>query len=329
MKEASASRFVCPACGGPLRLTAARKNEGRVEEGAFDCPPCGRTYPIRRFIPRFAGELSGTDQHTAGSFGFKWAMFSKIDAYYKKNFLDELAPLDLGTFFIGKSVLDAGTGVGIPAYCMAELGAREVFAFDIMSAIEDTYRNNLDHPQVTVAQADIYAAPFKQASFDAVVCVGVLQHLPDYRRAVDSLLSFVKPGGHLILWVYASEGNGFVRWVVEPLRKSFTRRLPVKVCYGLSWVIGVLFHVVAVGIYGPLNRVGFRRLPMNDYIRYRARFNLPINVQMVFDQLLAPLSHLYSRAKIEALMDRPELEDKIFRHHNRNSWTVIARRRPG
>ena len=75
--------------------------------------------------------LDKQKKHTARSFGYKWKIFSVIDDHYKKNFLDEISPLDYRTFFKDKTVLDAGTGIGIPSYCIAENGAREVFAIDI------------------------------------------------------------------------------------------------------------------------------------------------------------------------------------------------------
>ena len=90
---------------------------------------------------------------------------------------------------------------------MAENGAREVFGVDISDSIYIAYKNTEGSNNITVAQGDIYHMPFSPETFDVVVCVGVLQHLPDPWGAVDELLCYVKSGGTLVLWVYGREGN--------------------------------------------------------------------------------------------------------------------------
>jgi len=49
--------------------------------------------------------------------------------------------------------------------------------------------------QLIAGQADIFALPVREASFDIVVCYGVLQHTGDPRRALGCLWRHVAPGG--------------------------------------------------------------------------------------------------------------------------------------
>lgn len=319
-----ASSFACPRCKGDLILRCKTIHNDRVEEGAFHCCGCELTFPITRGIPRFLLALAKVEEHTARSFAYKWERFKRIDEYYKKVFLDELKPLDYKTFFRGKLVLDAGTGMGIPCYCMAENGAKEIFAVDIHDSIEIAYENNLRFPNVIVVQSDIYEMPFKRESFDIIVCVAVLQHLPDPHAAFDELFSFVKPRGTLIIWVYGYEGNAFVRCLVEPFRRGVTRRLPLGILLGLSYLLGALFQLMARYFYRPLNNANFERLPLNEYIMYRANFGREMNTHMIFDQLLAPLSHFFTKKEVEELFNRPDVTNLILRHHNGNSWTAIC-----
>ena len=311
--------YACPDCKKLLERSSDR--DGNDE---LTCAACSRNFPIIRDVPRFAGDLSAVKEHTADSFGYKWSIYSEIDRSYQKNFLDELAPLDLDTFFKDKVVLDAGTGMGIPSFSMAELGAREVYGIDISSEIEIARRNTARFDNIHIAQADIYNIPFEREAFDVVVCVAVLQHLPDFEGAITQLLSHLKPGGTLIIWVYGRENNGFVHYVVEPARKMFFRKIPVKAAYALSVPIGALFHATANYVYRPINDLGVTALPMLDYILYRTNFDLEMNTQMVFDQLLAPLSYLFTREEVEQLLTRPEIGSYRLRHHNENSWTGIA-----
>lgn len=60
-------------------------------------------------------------------------------------------------------------------------------------------RRDLDG--ITRVQADVTALPYGDASFDAVVCSYVLQHLDDPARAVRELARVVAPGGLVALAV--------------------------------------------------------------------------------------------------------------------------------
>ncbi len=48
-----------------------------------------------------------------------------------------------------------------------------------------------------IIQCDICRAPLNPQSFDAVVCLGVIQHTPDPEHTIRKLFELVKPGGWL------------------------------------------------------------------------------------------------------------------------------------
>jgi SAM-dependent methyltransferase len=54
---------------------------------------------------------------------------------------------------------------------------------------------------------DVTQLHFEDASFDAVVCNHVLEHVPDDRRAMRELARVLKPGGWAVLQVPDLEGN--------------------------------------------------------------------------------------------------------------------------
>ena len=68
--------------------------------------------------------------------------------------------------------------------------------------------------------------------FDVVFSIGVIHHLADPKAAVEQSVRAVKPGGILILWVYAREGNERLLRVLNPIRKGITSRLPLPICRG-------------------------------------------------------------------------------------------------
>lgn len=49
--------------------------------------------------------------------------------------------------------------------------------------------------------ADALNLPFADASFDAVICSEVLEHLPDYRAAIAELVRVLRPGGRVAISV--------------------------------------------------------------------------------------------------------------------------------
>jgi SAM-dependent methyltransferase len=177
---------------------------------------------------------------------------------------------------------------------------------------------------VHVLQGDLLRPPFSTAAegagFDLVYSIGVLHHLPDPREGFRSLVRYVRPGGTIAVWVYGHENNGFVRNVVEPVRRVSTK-LPPPLLRGLAWPLAVGFHGVAKGVYRPLERtpVG-RRLPLNEYLSSVADFTFRQNYGIVFDQLVAPTAAYVRGPELETWFAEAGLEDVHVTPRHGNSW---------
>jgi SAM-dependent methyltransferase len=52
-----------------------------------------------------------------------------------------------------------------------------------------------------VLQGDAFALPFRDASFDRVICAEVMEHVHDYRGAVRELARVLRPGGRLAVTI--------------------------------------------------------------------------------------------------------------------------------
>jgi hypothetical protein len=57
---------------------------------------------------------------------------------------------------------------------------------------------------------------------------------------------------------------------------------------------------------------------------YRTNFDWRMNIHMIFDQLLAPVSYLFTKEEMTQFMKHPAICEYTLRHHNKNSWTAIA-----
>jgi len=323
MKPHLVEDLVCPLSSDPVRLETAGDLE-EVESGELVCDGCGRRWPIRDGIPRLVPpDLEDQQQKTAAAFGWQWQHFAEMHAEFEGQFLDWLHPIE-PEFFRDKRVLDAGCGTGRHAYFAAAYGAGEVVAMDLSGAVETARRNLSQFDNVHVLQGDLLRPPLRTAAagggFDFVYSIGVLHHLPDPSEGFRSLLRFVRPGGTIAVWVYGHENNGFVRNVVEPLRRVSTT-IPPPLVRALAWPLAVGFHGVAKGVYRPLNGTAVgRSLPLNEYLSSVAGFSFRQNYGIVFDQLVAPTAEYIKRPELERWLDESDLEEVSISHRHGNSW---------
>jgi SAM-dependent methyltransferase len=315
--------LVCPISGDGLQIVPASA-EPDVETGELLCESCGLRWPIRGGIPRLVpADLVEQQRKTANAFGWQWQHFAEMHPEFEAQFLDWLNPIGPDEF-VGKRVLDAGCGLGRHSYFAASYGAREVVALDLSDAVETAQRNLAQFDNVHVIQGDLLRPPLRAADdgggFDLVYSIGVLHHLPDPYEGFRTLLRYVRPGGTIAVWVYGHENNGFVRNVVEPIRRVSTR-IPPSALRTLAWPLALGFHGAAKGIYRPLERTAAgRSLPLHEYMSSVADFSFRQNYGIVFDQLVAPTAAYIKGDELQTWFAQNRLEDVHVSHRHGNSW---------
>ena len=323
MRRSLVEDLRCPLSSDPLTLVSAPGDE-EIEAGELVCTGCGTRWPVRNGIPRLVPPDLVEQQHrTADAFGWQWQHFTEMHREFEAQFLDWLQPIR-PEFFRDRRVLDAGCGTGRHAQFAVAYGARDVFALDLSDAVETARGNLARFENVHVLQGDLLRPPFATAAdgggFDLVYSIGVLHHLPDPREGFRSLVRFVRPGGTIAVWVYGHENNGFVRNVVEPVRRVSTR-MPPTALRGMAWPLALGFHGAAKGVYRPLEgtRVG-GRLPLHTYMSSVADFSFRQNYGIVFDQLVAPTAAYIKGPELMAWFEESGLEDVAISHRHGNSW---------
>lgn len=261
MKRDATRFFVCPGCQGDLHVRA-QTNEDHITSGELVCSGCARAYPIREGVPRFVESEAYTD-----TFGRQWNRWDNTqhDSVNGTGIYRERMRQYTGwtpESFAGKVVIEAGCGPG--AYLdVVEKHAQTVIGFDLSTAIDAAYRLHGQRDNVHLAQADIFNPPVRRNVADRLYTFGVVQHTPDPERAFRSLVSLVKPGGEIAVWVYRRTLipqptywlRPFTRGMQEPRATEF-----------ISWYVpralkmsGALGRVPAVG--GLLRRL----VPVADY----------------------------------------------------------------
>ena len=135
---------------------------------------------------------------------------------------------------LGKLVLDGGCGMGRYLRIAAEDGAR-VVGMDLSGAVFAARDLTREFVSVSVAKGDLLRTPFKEASFDHIYSLGVLDHTPNPRAAFLSLAKLLKPGGRIVVWVYPRERPALER--IINFHRAVSKRLPLGVLLPISRVM--------------------------------------------------------------------------------------------
>lgn len=100
-----------------------------------------------------------------------------------------------------KRILDAACGNGRYSRFLLRHADPDavITSFDLSPRMLQRARARLNSDRVSHAVADLTRLPYADASFDAVVCGWVLEHLPDPRPGLRELARVLQPGGKLLL----------------------------------------------------------------------------------------------------------------------------------
>jgi SAM-dependent methyltransferase len=207
-----------------------------------------------------------SEEHYAGSFGMQWnrhrqtQLDSRTGLPLSRNRLFHATGWDQD--LTGQTILEAGSGAGRFTEVLAGTGA-QVLSFDLSSAVEANYSNNGHFPEVLIFQADLSAIPVPPQSMDKVLCLGVLQHTPDPAASFRYLTKCVRPGGELVVDVYAARLRALVSW--KYLLRPVTRRMEKGRLYRLIAHVTPPLIPLSAWLYRRFGRAGPRLLPILQY----------------------------------------------------------------
>ncbi|MFB9239965.1 methyltransferase domain-containing protein [Plantactinospora siamensis] len=164
----------------------------------------------------------------------------------------------------GAVLVDLGCGAGLLAPHVAGKGYRHVGVDLTRSALEQAAEHG-----VTAVRGDAARVPLADGCADVVAAGEVLEHVPDWRRAVAEACRVLRPGGTLVL---------------DTLNDTALGRL-------ISIRVAELFPGVPRGIHDPRLFVNAREL-----VSECARHGVPVRVRGVRPQALGMLRWLVRRA---------------------------------
>jgi ubiquinone/menaquinone biosynthesis C-methylase UbiE/uncharacterized protein YbaR (Trm112 family) len=258
MNLAHLNLLVCPDCHRDLCCTQSAQGTGQILiDGTLACSGCAREFPVVGGVPRFVPR-----ENYASGFGLEWTRHARTqyDSYcglplsQQRFFGQTQWPPDLR----GETILEVGSGSGRFTEQAANTGAT-VVSLDYSYAVDANHASNGGRANVLIVQADVFAMPFRAASFDKVFCFGMLQHTPNPAKAFATLPRVLRAGGSLCADIYkATLFRAFLhtKYYVRP----FTRRMNPDRLYSAvcAWV-NFMWPIASV----------IRRLPKGYAINWR------------------------------------------------------------
>ena len=262
---------------------------------------------------------SSVDDRTISDFGTQWQRFQLDDEYYgsKECLSDIFGPLLPIDDVREKKVGDIGSGTGRIVGMLLDSGASHVVAVEPSEAFEvlsNRFESQPDKVELVRARGEKIA---ESTDLDLVTSIGVLHHIVDPNPVIRAARKALKPGGRIIIWVYANEGNRLYLAIFGPLRKA-TQRLPDRVLYGLSSVLNI-------GVDGYLLLCRWLPMPMRRYfLDHLGRLNRDQRRLTVYDQLNPAHAKYYTGEEAKALLADNGFSDVETYYRHGYSWTATG-----
>ena len=147
-------------------------------------------------------DLEWNDDHV-----FPKVIFPDLDFVFEK--MNEVTMDTVGPK-PGERILDVGSGRCIDAVTLAKRGG-SLFGLEISTTMlkhsqEHMTKNGVE---VVLIRGVGEHLPFKDGSFDKVLCKGAMDHFPDPFKAVEEMGRVTRPGGEVIISIANFESLGF------------------------------------------------------------------------------------------------------------------------
>lgn len=270
------------------------------------------------------------DTVTVESFGEEWSKFN----YFSKEEIQKTGEeyfdiIDSTILNQNSTVLDVGCGSGRWSLYWVDK-VKSIEAIDPSLAVLTAA--NLTHglSNIRISKASVDNIPFDDETFDFVMSIGVLHHIPDTAKALEEITKKCKIGGYVYVYLYYaldnrgvfyrflfSISNG-VRFLISKLPHFFKK----LVCDFIAVFIYLFFVTLALVIKTVLPKSGlWKKIPLSYYVN--KSFNIIRNDAL--DRFGTPLEHRFSKDEIVDMMQFSGLGNIIV-SPNHPYWHAVGKR---
>jgi len=267
------------------------------------------------------------DRKTAAAFAKSWTNLPRGSVYTRAQFKEWMSPLTPQDI-TQKNILELGCGNGSLMVHLVEWHPSYVEGVELGISAETAEKNLAltGFKNCKIVKADLTKTDSQ--GFDLVYCIGVLHHLQNPASGFDAVIRNTRPGGRFHCWVYAREGNGIVRCMVDPMRKIFSR-FPwwfTKHVVATALVIPYYYYARLIDKFKDYPLV--KKLPLYAYSLWISKREFVFFRHVAFDQLVTPQTTYIPKNTVNQwLQSHPDIDQKstyiIFR--NGNSWKFGGR----
>jgi ubiquinone/menaquinone biosynthesis C-methylase UbiE len=270
------------------------------------------------------------DKKTVDSFGDEWEKFDLFTDDEIKIAGDQYFDIVSANLLTKDTkVLDLGCGSGRWTKYIASK-VELVEAVDPSNAVFSALKLNKDELNVRVTQASVSNLPFENESFDFIVCLGVLHHIPDTQKALIDLCKKLKSGGHILLYLYYNLDNRgrlykLIFYSSTILRKVISKQPKLFkkiICDVLAFVLYFPFISCVKGLYFIFGKKKWiKKIPLSYYSD--KSFNIIRNDAL--DRFGTPLEHRFSKVRISEMLENAGVSENVF-SNNEPYWHVLGKK---
>jgi SAM-dependent methyltransferase len=189
-----------------------------------------------------------------------------------------------------------------------------------------------DKKNVRVTQASSDLIPFADESFDFVMCLGVLHHIPNTQQALNDLICKLKQGGFALLYFYYNFENRSLAFKllfrISDLLRRMVSRMPGQLKKATCDVIAIVVYLPWVSMARLIKSLGgtsiYKKLPLSYYTG--KSFHIMRNDAL--DRFGTPLEKRFSRQEITQMCQKAGLSDIRF-SEKEPYWCLVGRKSVG
>lgn len=283
-------------------------------------------------IANFIGDnIENIDHEVVQSFGEEWKEFN----YFSNNEIELIGSeyFDIVTqnhINENSLVLDVGCGSGRWSIYLSSK-VKYIEAIEPSEASLVAYKFTKPYDNIRITRASIADIPFPDESFDFIICLGVLHHIPDTVGGLKNIFYKLKKEGSLLLYLYYNlDGRSFLfRWIfyLSTLLRNIVCKFPHKLKLLVCNIIAIFIYLPFINLAKVIKFIfqgkhWYKLVPLSYYVG--KSFKIVRNDSL--DRFGTKLEKRYNKTEIEEMLHSVGFLDIEF-SHNPPYWHCIARKK--
>lgn len=269
------------------------------------------------------------DEVTVNSFGDEWNKFSRFDENEIEKIGNEYFDI-INEKVISKetTVLDLGCGSGRWSKYLSNK-VKFIECVDPSNAVYAAAKLLEKCENVRITKASLDGLPFESNSFDFVMSLGVLHHIPDTQLALNELVEKVKLDGYVFIYLYYKLENrklGYkLIFQLSCVPRFIISKMPKFFKHIFCEIIAFTVYLPLVGIakffkYSFKNKL-YKKIPLSYYVGK----SLNVIRNDALDRFGTPLEQRFTKKQINEMMRNAGLDDIVFSNYE-PYWHAVGKR---